>query len=531
MFTISRFHEILKYFPRSSFEKLVKKHGSDKYSKGFGSWAHLVAMLYGQLSGASSLRTLEAGFNSQCPHYHLGVRPVRRSTLFDANARRSPEVFAEAAQWLMTQLKRDVRNQMKQALCLLDSTSLTLKGKGFDVWTLDQRTRNTQGIKLHLLFEAHTASPLACSMTPANVNDRDEGVRLTIEPGAIYVFDKGYCDYTWWHDIHQAGATFVTRFKKNARLSGSQIQHPQAIVASHLFFGASEKPSAILTSLFATHPPIEERIQRLGGEALPLPVVMDYIMRDITPGSVALAQVLLANLPETLRQAASSAFDATGIVCGLFLSTTQPKLRLRQEKLLSPAMLPMAQALNQWLSEQTEQGAQYRLVWLDLALPTLREAPESERQQLLAWAKALIRADRRVSLSECALYSILQNTLLPPSKRSPLNREPLYRLVARVLALIAYAGHEDVEMAKAAYQAAMAHSPARKEVPFPDREAWSLPVFSQTLLYLALAAPSYRKKFLEACAVAAQHDGKITPVENELLRAFAQSLDCPAPLV
>jgi hypothetical protein len=44
-------------------------------------------------------------------------------------------------------------------------------------------------------------------------------VRLAIEPGAIYVFDKGYCNYTWWHDIHQSGATFVTRFKKNARLS------------------------------------------------------------------------------------------------------------------------------------------------------------------------------------------------------------------------------------------------------------------------------------------------------------------------
>ena len=55
MFTISRFHEILKYFPHSSFEKLVKKHGSDKYSKGFGSWSHLVAMLYGQLSGGASL--------------------------------------------------------------------------------------------------------------------------------------------------------------------------------------------------------------------------------------------------------------------------------------------------------------------------------------------------------------------------------------------------------------------------------------------------------------------------------------------
>jgi len=51
------------------------------------------------------------------------------------------------------------------------------------------------------------------------VNDRDEGVRLQIEPEAIYVFDKGYCDYNWWHDIDKAGAIFVTRFKKNARLS------------------------------------------------------------------------------------------------------------------------------------------------------------------------------------------------------------------------------------------------------------------------------------------------------------------------
>ena len=80
MFTISRFQEILKYLPRSTFNRLVKEHESDKHSKGFGSWSQLVAMLYGQLGGASSLRTLIAGFNSQCHHYHLGVKPLRRST-------------------------------------------------------------------------------------------------------------------------------------------------------------------------------------------------------------------------------------------------------------------------------------------------------------------------------------------------------------------------------------------------------------------------------------------------------------------
>lgn len=61
--------------------------------------------------------------------------------------------------------------------------------------------------------------PIQHSLTPPNVNDRDEGVKLAIEPGAVYVFDKGYCDYTWWHRIDTAGAVFVTRFKRNAVLS------------------------------------------------------------------------------------------------------------------------------------------------------------------------------------------------------------------------------------------------------------------------------------------------------------------------
>jgi hypothetical protein len=297
------------------------------------------------------------------------------------------------------------------------------------------------------------------------------------------------------------------------RVSGSQIQNPQALAASHLFFGASEKPSRLWSTLFATHPPLEERIQRLGGEALPL------------PEGVIHAQTLLATLPETLRQAAQNGTGAKGIVCGLFISNMRPHVWL------PPDVRSVAEELYLWLSTQPEQGAQYRLVWLDLALPALREASRREREKLLGWIEDLIPENERANPSECALYSILKNTLLSPAEHNSLNREPLYRLVAKVLALIAYAGHEDVEMAKAAYQAAMAHSPARKEVPFPDREAWSLPAFSQTFLCLAQAAPLYRKKFLEACAVAAQHDGKITPVENELLRAFAQALDCPAPLV
>jgi len=359
------------------------------------------------------------------------------------------------------------------------------------------------------------------------------------------------------------------------RASGSQIRHPQAIAASHLFFGSDDKSVSDTSwaSLLATHPPLKDRIRRLGGRlstprlrrdeslepadlvaveknqpqiltanphavlpvVLPVQVAMESLANDIAPEGVAHAQALLASLPETLRQEAQSVAGATGIVCGLFLSITQPDIQPQQEKLLSAAVLPIAKRLCDWLSFQPEERARYRLVWLDLVLPTLREAPQAECQQLLDWVKELIRANGRISPSKFALYSLLRNALLPPSERQDksgkLRLEQLDRDIASLLALMAYAGHEKLEDAKTAYQAALAHSPANKEMPFPDRQDFSLKTVSLAFQHLALAAPPYRKKILEACAVAAAHDGKIMPVENELLRAFAQSLDCPAPLV
>lgn len=235
MFRISRLHDLMKALPRGSFERIVERHQADKHSKGFGCWQHLVSMVYGQLSGASSLRVLEVGFNSQTNHhYHLGVSPIRRSTLADANGKRNPEVFAEAARLLMAQARRSLRREGADLLYLLDSTSITLKGPGFDDWTQATRTRNTQGIKLHVLYAGREGVPLEHSLTPPNVNDRDEGVKLAIEPGATYVFDKGYCDYAWWHRINSAGARFVTRFKRNASLRVERALPIPAHDAKHI---------------------------------------------------------------------------------------------------------------------------------------------------------------------------------------------------------------------------------------------------------------------------------------------------------
>ena len=229
MFRITTFHTLMKGLPRDAFDRLVKKHNADKYCKRFGHWDHLVAMIYAQLSGATGLRPLETAFNSHVAHhYHLGTDCIRRATLADANERRKDVVFADTVAWLMQKVSRQLRQQTTQLLYLLDSTSITLKGREFDRWTLANRTRNTQGIKLHVLYARPIHAPAWHSISAANVNDVEMAGAVPLQEGAMYVFDKGYCDYNWWHRIDRAGAKFVTRFKRNA---GLRVEQERGIAA------------------------------------------------------------------------------------------------------------------------------------------------------------------------------------------------------------------------------------------------------------------------------------------------------------
>jgi putative transposase len=219
MFRITTFQEILKGLPRSTFDKVVKKHNADKFSKRFRHWDQLIAMVYAQLSGTTGLRPLQTAFNSHQPHlYHLGTSAIKRSTLADANEKRADTVFSEIATWLMSQVSGQLRQESKGLMFLLDSTSVTLKGREFDQWTSSNQTRNTQGIKLHVLLEAASQAPTWTRFSPANINDVQLAPEIPLREGALYVFDKGYCDYNWWHSIGSAGARFVTRFKYNAGL-------------------------------------------------------------------------------------------------------------------------------------------------------------------------------------------------------------------------------------------------------------------------------------------------------------------------
>lgn len=205
MFSISRIQHVLQAVPRGAFDRIVQRHGADRYTKGFGCWQQLLAMVYVQLSGASSLRQLEAGFNAHPNHhYHLNARCVRRTTLADANGKRNPTVFAELLELLISQAGRRVRRQRDELLYLLDATRVPLADSA---------------MKVHVLFEANSAAVAGATITPENVNDITEARKLCIEPGATYVFDRGYCHYNWWHEIDQRQARWVSRFKRDARLN------------------------------------------------------------------------------------------------------------------------------------------------------------------------------------------------------------------------------------------------------------------------------------------------------------------------
>jgi hypothetical protein len=122
-----------------------------------------------------------------------------------------------------------VRRDLVPMLRLLDSTSITLKGRGFDDWTFGQRTARTQGLKLHVLYDPVRQAPCWSTFSAANVNDITVArEQLPLASGQCYVFDKGYCDYAWWHAIDQGGGHFVTRFKRDAALIVKRNRKVQA---------------------------------------------------------------------------------------------------------------------------------------------------------------------------------------------------------------------------------------------------------------------------------------------------------------
>jgi len=210
----SIFASLLKPLERRRFEAIVARHNGNAYDKTFGSWDHLVTLIFAQLGGVQSLRGLEAAWKVNAhQHYHLGVGGFSRSTLSDANQRRPVAIFEEIFGLLAGQADRTTKRDGGQMLRLIDATPIPL-GQVVEWAKWNGRIR---GLKLHIVYDPRTDIPHRIAITPATVNDIEFGRQVPIEAGATYVVDKAYCHYGWWAEIDRAGARFVTRQKINAR--------------------------------------------------------------------------------------------------------------------------------------------------------------------------------------------------------------------------------------------------------------------------------------------------------------------------
>jgi IS4 transposase len=210
------FRDILKLVPWDRFDGIVDDYGADAGVRRLSTKGQFLALLYGQLSGSSSLREIVTGLSSHAARlYHLGAGPVRRSTFSDANAQRPCEVFTELLAVMMKQAHRGLRRKLAETVYLIDSTSVRLN-QYHAGWA--RFSAGVCGAKVHVIHDADADCPVYAAISTANVNDITAAQQMPIEPGATYVFDLGYYDYAWWAALDAAGCRIVTRFKSNTPL-------------------------------------------------------------------------------------------------------------------------------------------------------------------------------------------------------------------------------------------------------------------------------------------------------------------------
>lgn len=209
--------QMLQMFSRFEFQKAVSETKAEYHARGFSSWNHFVAMLFGQLAGQDSLRTIEAGLATQSKSlYHLGVEPIHRSTLAYANEHRSHELFKKTFFWMLSKCQVVApghKFRFKRPLYSLDATVINLCLSVYD-WAQFQHRKGA--IKLHVKLNHAGYLPVFAVMTTGNITDQTMAPMVPVEKGDCIVFDKGYKDYAWYKALDDKGVCFVTRIRGNA---------------------------------------------------------------------------------------------------------------------------------------------------------------------------------------------------------------------------------------------------------------------------------------------------------------------------
>jgi Zn-dependent protease with chaperone function len=365
---------------------------------------------------------------------------------------------------------------------------------------------------------------------------------------------------------------------------GSQLESGHAADACHMFFGNGLGNS--LFSMFATHPPIEERIRAIDptwdgkfarvnladaddavrellqrpcasskaparfppvipfptGQAAgfaPTVVRAQAVMPNLgkpTPMHLRYAEQLRDSFPENVQSATRDPLSAQALVFALLLSddgAMREKQLQELAKQTSPAIQEKTAALH---PEVAPIAVHARLPLVNLALPALRSLRAEEFRQFSQTLQWLIESDEQVELFEFVLQKIIRRHLAPQFEKSrpPVVQfytlKPLVPDCAVLLSALANLGSTDPAEVTKAFQAGAPYLRALDfSAPLLPREECGLTEIDAALNRVALAVPQIKKNLLEACVRIVGADGVVQEREAELLRAIADTLDCPIP--
>jgi len=213
------FAQLLDHLPMHEFRKCVARYRGDHRVRTFSCWDQLLSMIFAQLTYRESLRDIVVCLRSQSQRlYHMGFRSqVSRSTLADANEVRDWRIYADFAQVLIARARQlyadeDLGLDLGGTVYALDSTMIDLCISLFP-WA--RYKPDQHAVKVHTLLDLRGNIPTFIRITPAQLHDVHFLDHIVLEPGAFYVMDRGYLDFTRLHRWTLAGAFFVTRAKKN----------------------------------------------------------------------------------------------------------------------------------------------------------------------------------------------------------------------------------------------------------------------------------------------------------------------------
>lgn len=322
----------------------------------------------------------------------------------------------------------------------------------------------------------------------------------------------------------------------------SRLSSPRADEASHMFFGNGLGESWM--QWFATHPPIDERIRAIepnfDPESLesqtPPPPLPEEKPKIAAFDKMALFQAgaMIASLPDFAGAAAHDLHGACALVYALLLDDNDT------ERSAQLAALQVDDALRQEtlgiFARKSEINGQQKIVLADLAIPTLRHLSPAQFVEFRENVRRLVESDQQIQLFEYALQkSIVRHldlyfsraTGAPVKYRSVV---PLLPDISTILSALAYVGQADPAVRDTAYAAGVRELMVKPDAyPFQREDTCDLGKVDVALDHLAQAAPEVKRKVLAAGRQTVMHDGQVPEQEYELLRAIADSLDCPMP--